>query len=53
MPEHLGEDFGAGAGGHGLLNEVSGARGEEAVAPEDVDVGGLGGECGVGEGRRY
>lgn len=47
MAEQLGQDFGAGAVGHGFLDEVAGARGEEGVAPEDLDVRGLGDEVGL------
>ena len=47
VPEHLGEDLGAGAGGHGFWNKVARARGEETVAPENVNIGRLGEEMGL------
>lgn len=47
MGEEFLEDLGAGAGGHGLLDVVARGGGVEAVAPEDLDVGGLGEEVGL------
>ena len=41
VAEELGEDVGAGAERHGLVDEVAAAGREEAVAPEDLDVVGL------------
>ena len=44
MAEELVEDLRAGAVFHGLGDEVADTVGEEGVAPEDLDVGGLVGE---------